>query len=296
MRIAVSIYYIALISLFISAPLLAAGSIAQVQSFFGQVWIQRGDKQIEVNTESEINFGDLISTLDTGQLDLQLWSQLKLTLDANSKIMIMPAANKKEQDAAAEKKIIKLDRGKSCIEIDHELDSAVLFQMGARVTAKFIKPVELCMSTDADKSNIQLIKGSVGLIQLSSSMLIGLSQPGSEISFFDDGTYQLDSAANVTKPAASVIEQVDLPEKQKDLFTVYLYSSRFYDSTAEVSKRFRDVGEHSIIIGDADDQGPLYRVAVTDFESLSAARAFIENVAVKLGVKDAWIAGKLKEK
>jgi hypothetical protein len=314
MRIPVSIYYIVLFTLFAAVPVLAAESISQIQSLRGQVWVQRGDEKIEVNTESEIYFGDLISTSDTGQLAIQLWSQVILKLDANSKITIIPtsnnsATNNKEEKAAALQKIIKFSHGTGCIEIRYLLDSPVLFQMGERVTVNFIKPVELCLSSNIDESHFQLIKGSVEIRQLTSSMLIALNQPGSAISFYDDGTFNLVSASSVA-PQVDPSEDLKEPpitenpiessetedskvspktDDPNESYTVYLNSSRSYQATAEVNRRLLDSGYSSVVIDLIDDKGPLFRVSVPNFETATAARTFVDMVAGTLGIHDAWI-------
>lgn len=283
MRIPAFIRYFILLSLFVSAPVMSEQSIAEIQYLQGQVWVQRGGQQIELQNGAEVYSGDTLSTADTGKLDIKLWSSLMLKLDANSKISIIPDTDNKDEQVAAGKKIIKVEQGASCIEVDHLLDSTVLLQMGNRVSVNLKKPLEVCLSTDVGESHIQLIKGSVELLQLTNATLIALSQADSEISFFNDGTYQL-------KSPGEVVEPVVLAQQKRDVFKVYLYSSRSYDSATEVNKRFRNAGHDSKVVQDADDKGSLFRVAVSGFETLSAARAFIENVALNLGVPDAWVA------
>jgi hypothetical protein len=191
MRIRTSIYYTAMLTLFVAAPVLAVESISQIQSLQGQVWVERSNERIEANSGSEIYSGDLVSTSDTGRLGTRLWSQVNLKLDANSKIMIVSVASLKGKDSSLNQKMMKLEYGASCIEINDILDLPVFFQIGDRVTIKFINPVELCLSTDAVKSHIKLSKGSAKLMHLSDSIVIALNEAESEISFFNGGIFSL---------------------------------------------------------------------------------------------------------
>jgi hypothetical protein len=301
MGIRVSNYWLMLLSLFVTEQVLAIESISRIHSLQGQVLVQRGEQQIEANTDSDIYFGDSISTSNTGKLGIQLWSQLRLKLDADSKITIIPGTYNTEENTDTIHKIIKLDHGTSCIEVDHLLDSPVLFQMGIRVTANFIKPAELCLSTDVDESHIQLNKGSVELMQLTSSKLIGLNEPGSEISFYDDGSFKLVSASTATPQVIPTEEPKKSPKTESPkasfktdhrnrFYNVYLYASRSYDSSETVNQRLRDSGYKSIVLDEVDDKGHLFRVTVPGFETLTAARVFVDKVAVALDIHDAWVA------
>jgi cell division septation protein DedD len=423
MRIRKSIYYTAMLTLFVTGPVLAAESISQIQSLQGQAWVQRGDKNIELNGASDIYSGDLVSTSHTGRLGTQLWSQVSLKLGANSKIIIISEANKTKENASAAQKIIKLEYGASCVEINDLMDSPVLFQIGGRVTIKFIKPVELCLSSDEDKSEIQLIKGRAELVHLTNSMVIALNEPGSEISFFNGGIFKLVSASSaaaqvipmgdlkafskidflnkssstvelkvpsktevpVALPKTESLNKMSKTEEPKEpskaaglkvsskteapialsktedskesskvknqktpskitvpialseteglkessktvdqktppkiaapialsntgdsnqpsntkntegLYNVYLHTRRSYEPTAAVNRRLRESGYSSFIIDEIDNQGPIFRVSVPDFESITAAREFVDKVVVGLGIHDAWIERHLKK-
>ncbi len=450
MRIRKSIYYTAMLTLFTTGPVLAAESISQIQSLQGQAWVQRGDKNIELNGASDIYSGDLVSTSHTGRLGTQLWSQVSLKLGANSKIIIISEANKTKENASAAQKIIKLEYGASCVEINDLMDSPVLFQIGGRVTIKFIKPVELCLSSDEDKSEIQLIKGRAELVHLTNSMVIALNEPGSEISFFNGGIFKLVSASSAaaqvipmgdlkafskidflnkssstvelkvpsktevpvtlpktessnepskteelkepskaaglkvpaqiavpivipktedSKESSKVLDQKvpskteapialsktedskepskvmdqktpskitvpialseteDLKESSKtvdqkappriavpialsktddsnepsktknteELYNVYLHTSRSYEPTAAVNRRLQESGYSSFVIDEIDNQGPIFRISVPNFESITAARGFVDKVVVGLGIHDAWIERHLKK-
>jgi hypothetical protein len=185
--------------LLVFAPLMAAQSIAQIQSLQGQVWVQRDNEKIALNTESEIHTGDSISTSESARLVVQLWSQLKLKLDANSEIAIIPGAKDKPGAVATIQKFIKLEYGSGCIDIGHVADSGILLQLATRVSLTLRRPAELCLSSNADETHIQLISGSVEVLQAASSMLIALNQPGSEIRFFDDGDYKLQTPSSATE-------------------------------------------------------------------------------------------------
>ena len=441
MRFRHSISYTAMLALFVAAPILAVESISQTQSLEGQVWVQRGNDEFEASISLENQSGDLISTSDSGRLETRLWSDVNLRLDPSSKVLIISNADKKNKAATVVYKMIKLEYGASCIEVDQLMQSEVLFQVADRVTIKLNKPVEICLSTDFDKSHIRLIKGRVELMQLSNSMLIALNEPGSEINFFNGGIFSLVSPTSAspqvmptqdpkdflntknlarkedlkksseavdskaaslpeapakpgekeapTAPSKSVeleapsistapiglpksesskepskttgeiaqakteepavlskTEAVKEPlptEKQEtpaetfvpialaepedskeqattvdqkalaktpvpialtepkgvgksaqtvdsqELYNVYLHQSRSYESTAEVNRRLRDSGYDSTVIDEIDDKGPLFRISVPDFETALAAREFVDKVVVSLGIHDAWI-------
>ncbi len=443
MRIHYSIYYTAILALFVAGPVLAAESISQIQSLEGRVWIQRGDESIEANASSEVYSGDLLSTSDTGRLGTRLWSQMNLKLGASSKVIIVSDENKNRKGSSNAQKMIKLEYGSSCIEIDQFMDSPVLFQVGYRVTINIIKPVELCLSSDDDESQIQLVKGRVELMHLTNSMLIALNEPGSEISFFNGGIFKLlstpsatprfipkedlkafakmkdlkeppkavglkvpaESAAplarseaegpnesakpedlnqpsntvdlNISSNAAVPIalsktegtkeslktedlketpekvdpkvsskpevpialakiddsKQLPITEQQtisskseaqqvlskpklpialdnaegsdkfskiKDtnaVYNVYLHKSRSYEATAAVNRRLTDAGYSSVVIDEIDNQGPVFRISVPNFETITAARGFVDKVVVvSLGIHDAWIEKSLTQR
>ena len=445
------LYYIAILALLVSAPMLAAESISQIQSLEGQVRVQRGNETLAVSSESEIYSDDLISTSESGRLATLLWSQVNLKLEPSSEIVVISNTNNSSRDASVVLKMIKLAHGASCIEIEHLMSSPVFFQLGDRVTIKFIKPVALCLSTDLKKSHIQLVKGSAELMHLSDSMLIALNEPGSEINFFDGGIFSLGSPSSaspqvistqdskqffkteedlkklpetaglkessstadpkvpskieipvvlpkvegsetlsktdgpkerlgtadstessktvdmklpsetavpvatskpedpkqlpktvdtspppeITVPIAlsepedskersnneevaastktgvpevpskiavpialSETENSNQPAKSddfsktqntKELYNVYLHKSRAYEATAAINRQLQDSGYSSIVIDEIDNKGPLFTISVPNFETVTAARGFIEKVVVGLGIHDAWI-------
>ena len=84
-------------------------------------------------------------------------------------------------------------------------------------------------------------------------------------------------------------------ENQLEFYNVYLNSSRSYESTAAVNRRLRDSGYSSFVIDEIDNQGPLFKVSVPNFETVTAARGFVEKVVVSLGIHDAWIERDLKQ-
>jgi hypothetical protein len=78
-------------------------------------------------------------------------------------------------------------------------------------------------------------------------------------------------------------------QKQKELYNVNLNSSRAYEATAAVNRRLQDSGYSSFIVDEIDNQGPLFRISVPNFETVSAARDFVDKVVDNLGLHDAWI-------
>lgn len=311
MRIPVSNLSVLLLACIIGVQALAANSVSSIQSLQGEVWIHRGDKLLEVGTESEVSIGDSIYTTETGHLTLQLWSQLKLVLDPNSQITIIPATdntiNTSNMNVTTVAGQLNLDHGSSCIQIDHSPVSPIRFDLGNRASAMLSHAANLCLSTNEAESHVKLIQGSVEIKQSSDGMIFALNQPGSEIRLYTDGNYKLIFAPSVPAQIISTADQkvtdkaqdhkaTEKTGHQKKLYNVYLFSSRSYDTATMFNRRIRDAGYKSTVVDEIDDKGALFSVVVLDFNSLTAARTFIQDVAVTLGIDDAWIARQLPQK
>ena len=73
------------------------------------------------------------------------------------------------------------------------------------------------------------------------------------------------------------------------VYTVYLFSTRSADIAGEVSEKFRKLGYDTEVIQTKAESVTRYRVAVTGFSDLDAAREYSESVTGTLGVDQTWI-------
>ncbi len=73
------------------------------------------------------------------------------------------------------------------------------------------------------------------------------------------------------------------------VYTVYLFSTRSADIAGEVSEKFRKLGYDTEVLQTRAESVTRYRVAVTGFSDLDAARDYSESVTGTLGVNKTWI-------
>jgi hypothetical protein len=77
--------------------------------------------------------------------------------------------------------------------------------------------------------------------------------------------------------------------KSETIYTVYLFSARSEEVARKANRKFQKAKLNTEIITNNSDSVTRFRVAVSGFKSLQAAKDFSSSIVGKHGIKDTWI-------
>jgi hypothetical protein len=319
------ITFIALIGITGISPV-NASPIATIIKLRPPVWIQQNDIKMELGQNSVLKDGDQIITGGTGRVELLLWSNVRLQLDANSAIRILARQKSGVANSDNQPELI-IQKGRGCIKFISQPVTLKKFRLniGNTMFAALHPHVDICAQREDGMSSVILRGGSVQVTHSVDPNLIILSEAGTKFRINDNGSYELlvpGSASSLTPQTKSSLSTLTAPEEdvpshardadvdevaasgetttakteasgQENLpdyqYTVYLFSTRSEDVAEQVNMKFQAAGHKTQIKVSETDSVTRYRIAVRGFSSAQAAKNYSDSIIGTLGIKDTWI-------
>jgi len=323
--------FIALIGITCFSPT-NASSIAKITALQSPVWVQQNNTKTELGQNSVLRVGDQIITGESGRVEMLLWSNLMLQLNANSEITIL--ANQKTVIATTDiQPELYIQKGRACIKFGSQPDTEnkLKINIGNTMFAAIQHHVDICVRRQDGMSSIILLGGSVQVTHSVDQNIIVLSEAGTEFRIDDKGSYQLlfpndndsltpeinnpvtveatieekspsdaidgddgkiGASEEVTKAETEPATQEDLPGY---IYTVYLFSTRSEEVAEQVNRKLQEAGHDTQIYVSETDSVTRYRIVVSGFKSAKTAKEFSNSIVGKLGIRDTWI-GKERQK
>ena len=317
--------FIALIGIICISPV-NASPVATVIDLRSPVWIQQNDVKTVLSKNSVLKNGDQIITSETGRVELLLWSTVKLQLNASSAITIL-AGQKSGVTSADNQPELNIQKGKACIKFISQPDTLNKFKIniGNRLYATLHHQADICAQREEGMSSIKLRGGSVQVTHSVDPNLIILSKAGTEFRINDSGSYKLlvpGSINSLTSQSESPLPTLAAPEEDVpsdavdtnvdevvaseettttkpeasgqenssgSQYTVYLFSTRSEDVAEQVNRKFQEAGHKTEIKVSETDSVTRYRIAVSGFSSVQAAKNYSDSIIGTLGIKNTWI-------
>jgi hypothetical protein len=319
------ITFIALIGITGISPV-NASPIATIIKLRPPVWIQQNDIKMELGQNSVLKDGNQIITGGTGRVELLLWSNVRLQLDANSAIRILARQKSGVANSDNQPELI-IQKGRGCIKFISQPVTLKKFRLniGNMMFAALHPHVDICAQREDGISSVILRGGSVQVTHSVDPNLIILSEAGTEFRINDNGSYELlvpGSASSLTPQTKSSLSTLTAPEEdvpshardadvdevaasgetttakteasgQENLpdyqYTVYLFSTRSEDVAEQVNRKFQAAGHKTQIKVSETDSVTRYRIAVPGFSSAQSAKNYSDSIIGTLGIKDTWI-------
>lgn len=310
------ITFIALIGITGISPV-NASPIATIIKLRPPVWIQQNDIKTELGQNSVLKDGDQIITGGTGRVELLLWSNVRLQLDANSAIRILARQKSGVANSDNQPELI-IQKGRGCIKFISQPVTLKKFRLniGNTMFAALHPHVDICAQREDGISSVILRGGSVQVTHSVDPNLIILSEAGTEFRINDNGSYELlvpGSASSLTPQTKSSLSTLAVPDTDVDdaiaseatttskteasgqenlpdyQYTVYLFSTRSEDVAEQVNRKFQAAGHKTQIKVSETDSVTRYRIAVRGFSSAQAAKNYSDSIIGTLGIKDTWI-------
>ena len=308
-----------------------ASSTATITALKSPVWLQQDNSKTELNRSSILKVGDNIATGDAGRIEMQLWVNARLQLNANSEITIR-AENEVDLTAADGRPELYIHQGRACISYTalSSREEKFVVNIGDLMFAAIHLHGDICVLRSDGLSSIKLRAGSVQVTHAADPNMMILSETGTEIHIEDNGSYDLllpgtdqSSTLEIEKPFVieTVIEDDDSGDsvdtvdsnnaategsiaaapgttKQNEgfahVYTVYLFSTGSAEVAERVNNEFQKAGYDTHIYEVISGLVSRYRIAVSGFESRQAATTFSDSVVGKLGITETWIGRDLR--
>ena len=303
-----------------------ASSIATVIALKSPARLMQGSTQTELGRNSILKIGDSIATGDTGRVEMRLWVNATLRLNANSEITLR-AGDESGITNPDRHPELYLQHGRACINYTAQSSSEKNFivNLGDRMFAAIHLLGDICVFRRDGLSAIKLHAGSVQVTHSVNPNTMVLSETGTEFHIEDNGPYELlfpgghdASTLEIEKPfivemaieegasgesldnvgsnnaVTEVIPAAGTEVTGQDtmlgnIYTVYLFSSRSEEVAEQVNQKFHQAGHDTQVYASETDAGRRYRVAITGFVSKHAANNFSDAIVGKLGVTGTWI-------
>ncbi len=301
-------------------------AFATVEEFNLPVWIQHNNNKTELSRDSKLEVGNHVITGDTGEVVIQLWTDVTLRISPSSELRFL-TSKKHNFDNAFNQPAINILRGQVCVEnIPGQYTGKLIeLDIGNSIVIATSPRSHICLLRESDLTSVELYDGSAQVTHSIDPSTIILSQSGTRLQVNDDGSYELLNPAETasqlntadepftTKANTGTQSQSSVPariepevktanttttggsESQSNdnqpsyVYTVYLFSTRSADKARELNEELQKAGHQSKIIVRQEDASIRYRVAVSDFASMQAAREYADSIVGRLGIFDTWI-------
>ena len=183
-----------------------AAPVATVTALKSPVWLQRDDNISEAGSNSIFNPGDIISTGDNGQVEMQLWTNARLQLNSASTITIQ---NEIAATNTTGPPRLYINQGRACIDYTSQSSSENKFEVniGDMMFAAIQSSGDICIFRGDGLSSVKLRAGSVQVTHAADPSIIILSETGMEIHITDGGSYDL----RVTGEGDSTGPEIEMP-------------------------------------------------------------------------------------
>ncbi len=176
-----------------------AASVASVSAVASPAWMQQDEVKTDLDQNSQINFGDHVYTGETGRLELELRSGVRLRIYPLSHVSLITAAES-ATDSADNMSVLYFHAGRICLESPPASSSGINFRLNLAdmVIAEIQQYGHICVSRREGMSSVNLRAGSVQISNSIDPGIIILSEAGIEFRMDDEGSYQLLPSATNT--------------------------------------------------------------------------------------------------
>jgi len=221
-----------------------ASSSAHVATVALPAWIQQAESKIDLAAGSEITDGDRVITGNNGRIEIELGSGTRLRIYSDSEISV---SNAPDVDAAEARPVLKLHRGRICLETPPATRKGNNFKLNLDdlLRATIQQYGHICASRREDLSVINLRAGNVQINNEVDPGIVILSEAGTVFQMDDEGAYQL----------LSLVDESEVADMhQQPFITAQEAAQPVSDTNADAQPEVVEETESGTQISSSDDQ------------------------------------------